>query len=312
MTRVAAVDCGSNSTRLLIADVRGADGWGLDAVERRMIVTRLGRGVDASGRLDDAALRRTLDVVGSYAERWRQAGAKRVRISATSAVRDAADRQRFFEGIRERTGVDARVLSGEEEARTAFRGATTSATGPAPYLVLDIGGGSTEFILGTEAAEEMISRQLGCVRLTERCLSHDPPTTDELAAAGAVIDEELDAVEELIDATAAATLIGVAGTVTTLAALHLGLDEYDADQIHATVLARAAAGQLLEHLARIGSKRISESPVVAPGREDVLVGGALILVKVMERFGFGQVLVSEADILDGLALAAAQDRLTSP
>jgi exopolyphosphatase/guanosine-5'-triphosphate,3'-diphosphate pyrophosphatase len=298
MTRVAAVDVGTNSVRLLVAE----EGDPLRQVEREMRITRLGRGVDASGHLDGVALALTLDVIGDYAARWRALGVARVRIAATSAVRDAADRDRFFDGVRERAGVDAEVLTGEQEAAAAFRGATASIDGAAPYLVLDIGGGSTELILGEGNPEASTSRQLGCVRLTERNLHDDPPTPEQLAAAVAFVDAELEATEGLFDPRSARTLVGVAGTVTTIAALHLGLATYEPTKIHGTRVPFTAVADLTRRMAAMTSAARADLGPMAPGREDVIVGGALILEAVMTRYGFDEVLVSEADILDGLAL----------
>ena len=300
MTRVAAVDVGTNSVRLLVAEA-GPNG-GLATLERLMTITRLGAGVDATGHLDDAALERTLSCIERYATRWTELGATAVRISATSAVRDASDRHRFFDGIRERAGVDARVLTGDEEAATSFRGATSGVSGTAPYLVLDIGGGSTEFILGSSGPEAMTSRQLGCVRLTERSITSDPPTNQDRAEATAVIDEQLAAVEAIFDPRAAQTLVGVAGTVTTVAALHLGLEDYVPEAIHGTRIPAAAVRDICKQLASMTSPERKALGPMAPGREDVIVAGALILDRVVERFGFAEVLTSESDILDGLAL----------
>ena len=299
MTRVAAVDVGTNSVRLLVAD---GDAATMSAVERSMTITRLGAGVDATGRLDDAALARTLDCLEGYARTWEELGATRVRISATSAVRDAADRDRFFDGVRERTGVDAEVLTGDQEAQTAFLGATAAVVAEAPYLVLDIGGGSTEFILGTDGPQAMTSRQLGCVRLTERCRFSDPPTPDELAEAARVVDGELEEVERLIDVRTAETLVAVAGTSTTVAALFLNLPEYRADAIHGTRVPAMDVAAIADRLASMTTAERARLGPMAPGREDVIVGGAMILARVVERFGFDDALVSESDILDGLAL----------
>jgi exopolyphosphatase / guanosine-5'-triphosphate,3'-diphosphate pyrophosphatase len=299
MTRVAAVDVGTNSVRLLVAD--GDDG-ALRPVERLMTITRLGKGVDARGHLDDDALHRTLDCISSYAARWQELGAKRVRVTATSAVRDAVDRERFFNGVHERAGVQAEVLTGEDEARTAFLGATAAVDATAPYLVLDIGGGSTELIVGSHGPEAMTSRQLGCVRLTERCLTTDPPTPAQLDAAIAVVDAELDAADRVVDAAAATTLIGVAGTVTTVAALYLQLEEYQADAIHGTWVPLPDVVSVTRRLAGMPAAQRRTLGPMAPGREDVIVGGCLILQRVMQRYGFDEVLVSESDILDGLAL----------
>lgn len=299
MKRVAAVDVGTNSIRLLVAE---RDGHSLRPLERLMTITRLGAGVDARGRLDDEALERSLSCIQAYADRWRELGAQRIRVSATSAVRDATDRDRFFDGVRSRAGVEAEVLSGDQEARTSFRGATAGTAGSAPYLVLDIGGGSTEFILGSSGPEAMTSRQLGCVRLTERCLRSDPPTESELDAATVLVDQELDQVEQLVPARDAATLVGVAGTVTTIAALHLALPEYRASVIHNTRVPRDAVGEITRRLAGMRIAQRRELGPMAPGREDVIVGGCIVLHRVMQRFGFDEVLVSESDILDGLAL----------
>lgn len=299
MTRVAAVDVGTNSTRLLVAEGAGP----LRVVERSSLITRLGKGVDAARRLDDAALARTLDCLSDYAARWRELGAERIRIAATSAVRDAEDRERFFAGVRERTGVEAEVLSGDQEAATAFRGATGSIAGEPPYLVLDIGGGSTEFIRGTDAVEALDSRQLGAVRLTERALHADPPTIDEVAAARGTIDDELDAVVVTVDPERAATLVGVAGTITTVAALALDLPEYLPGRIHGSRVPAADVHAITERLCALTTAQRAELGPMAPGREDVIHAGALILDRVVDRFRFADVLVSEADILDGLALS---------
>jgi exopolyphosphatase / guanosine-5'-triphosphate,3'-diphosphate pyrophosphatase len=297
--RVAAVDVGTNSVRLLVAQ---AEGGGLRPVERLMTITRLGAGVDATGRLDDAALARTLDCIQRYAQRWRELRATRVRISATSAVRDATDRDRFFDGVRERAGVEAEVLSGEQEAATAFLGATVAVAAAAPTLVLDIGGGSTELIVGTDGPAHMVSRQLGCVRLTERCLVDDPPTPAQIEAAIDLIDDELRAAEEVFDPSVARTLVGVAGTVTTVGALHLGLETYQPERIHGTRVPVADVVAVTQRLAAMPSRERVHIGPMAPGREDVIVGGCLILQRVMQRYGFDEVLVSESDILDGLAL----------
>lgn len=300
MTRVAAVDVGTNSVRLLVAE---PDGQTLRTVERHMAITRLGAGVDATGHLDDAALQRTLDCIERYARLWEKLDADRVRIAATSAVRDASDRERFFDGVRQRAGIEAEVLTGEEEAQTAFLGATAGTSAVPPYLVLDIGGGSTEFILGTDGADAMTSRQLGCVRLTERCVRSDPPTSDEIAGAQRVIDAELVEVERLLDVASAATLIAVAGTATTVAALHLDLPEYLPETIHGTAVPAPEVASVAQRLASMTTPQRARLGPMAPGREDVIVAGALILDRVVQRFGFDEVLVSESDILDGLALA---------
>lgn len=299
MTRAAAVDVGTNSVRLLVAE---GNRDGIQPLERLMTITRLGKGVDATGHLDDEALERTLACIGGYADRWRDLGAQRVRVTATSAVRDAVDRDRFFSGVRDRAGVDAEVLTGEQEAATSFLGATAAVQGTAPYLVLDVGGGSTELIVGSNGPEAMTSRQLGCVRLTERCLISDPPTPQEIEAALRVVDDELAAVDGVVDARSAQTLVGVAGTVTTVAALHLQLPEYRADAIHGTRVPLTGVEAVTQRLAAMPAAQRRALGPMAPGREDVIVGGCLILQQVMQRYGFADVLVSESDILDGLAM----------
>lgn len=307
MTRVAAIDCGTNSTRLLVA----AAGAPLVTVERQMHVTRLGAGVDETGRLDDAALERTVARIRAYHQRAVELGAQRFRVAATSAIRDAVDRDRFLDAVTAATGLSAEVLSGDAEAAATFAGATATIEGAPPYLVLDIGGGSTEAILGGDEPTASTSRQLGCVRLTERWLRSDPPTGEELDAAARVAADELDLVAETIGlaprAPLAATLVGVAGTVTTLAALHLGLETYDAGRIHGSRLPADAVGRLVSWLAAMSSAQRGELGPMAPGREDVIVGGAVILHAAVTRLGAREVLVSEADILDGLA-ASLLDR----
>lgn len=291
---VAAIDVGSNSVRVLVADPD------LGPRARLMTITRLGQGVDAAGLLDDDALARTLAVIEVYAAKARALGAQRLRITATSAVRDAADADRFFAGVRAATGVDAEVLTGEQEAALTFRGATSAVDCPAPHLVLDIGGGSTELIRGTAAVEASTSRQLGCVRLTERALHTDPPPTTEIAAAREIISAELDAAEALVDPAAAASCIGVAGTVTTLAALHRDLPAYQPEAVHGTRVPAAAVGVLVHRLAAMTSAERAGLGPIDPGREDVILAGALILQAVLDRFGFPAVTASEADLLDGL------------
>lgn len=302
----AAVDVGTNSVRLL---VHAADGTRRN---RTMEVTRLGAGVDRMGHLDDAALARTLDTLARYRQRWESYGVTgRVRIAATSAVRDASDRDRFFTGVREVTGVDAEVLSGTEEAHLAYLGATGAVDVPMPALVLDIGGGSTELIVGdgTDAAAS-VSLQLGCVRLTERLLASDPPSDAEVAAARELVSERLTEADRALAAQGAsprdvASLIAVAGTATTLAALHLGLEAYEEDRIHATRLpADSLTGLTTRLLAMPAAARAALGPM-QPGREDVIHGGALVLEGVVRRYGFDPVVVSESDLLDGLVQSLA-------
>ncbi|HYN16574.1 MAG TPA: exopolyphosphatase, partial [Actinomycetes bacterium] len=223
MARLAALDVGTNSTRLLVADVEG--GAVVAEHAREMVITRLGKGVDRSGRFDPAALARTLEVLAGYAETCRRLGVERRRLVATSATRDAADRQSFLDGVRDLLGVEAEVLTGQAEAAAAYRGATAGLDGDQPTLVVDIGGGSTELILGHGAtAKAMVSLDIGCVRLFERHLHRDPPAPDEVAALRADVAGHLPRVAEVLDPAAAERVVGVAGTVTTVTAIALGLD----------------------------------------------------------------------------------------
>ncbi len=299
----AAVDVGTNSVRLLVVDGHGV------RITREMAITRLGAGVDRTGHLDDQALARTLSTIAGYHEQWEHHGvdAGRVRIAATSAVRDASDRDRFFDGVREATGVEAEVLTGEVEAEAAFAGATGAVEVAAPAAVVDVGGGSTELIVGDVSNEvrASVSLQLGCVRLRERHLPSDPPTADELLAARELVSAQLDEVDEVLGRQGAslhgaAAVIGVAGTATTLAGLHLGLAAYDEDRIHATHVPVHALRELAVELSSLpASSRAALGPV-QPGREDVIHAGALILAGIVERYGFAELVVSEADVLDGL------------
>jgi exopolyphosphatase/guanosine-5'-triphosphate,3'-diphosphate pyrophosphatase len=304
--RVAAIDCGTNSVRLLVADVDRAAGR-LSDVDRRLEIVRLGQGVDATGRLGAEPLARTFRVLRSYRQIIAETSASAVRMVATSATRDAVNSGEFVAGVRDILGVEPEVLSGEDEARLSFTGATAELAGDAaPYLVTDIGGGSTEFVLGEPGAgTAAVSVNIGCVRMTERHLRHDPPRDDEIAAARADIDAALDLVAGKIPVSAARTLVGLAGSVTTVAALVLGLDSYQAERIHHSRVSAAAVREVAASL--LGQTRAERArlAVMHPGRVDVIGGGALVLTQIMERFGFDEVLVSEHDILDGLAWSLA-------
>jgi len=305
--RVAAIDCGTNSVRLLVADVDRATGR-LSDVDRRLEIVRLGQGVDATGRLAAEPLARTLRVLRSYRQIIGEASASAVRMVATSATRDAANAGEFVTGVRDILAIEPEVLSGEDEARLSFTGATAELTGEAagPYLVTDIGGGSTEFVLGDPGSmTAAVSVNIGCVRMTERHLRHDPPGQDEIAAARADIDAALDVVAGKIPVAAARTLVGLAGSVTTVAALVLGLDSYQAERIHHSRVSAAAVREVTASLLAQTRAERQRLGVMHPGRVDVIGGGALVLTRIMERFGFGEVLVSEHDILDGLAWSLA-------
>ena len=304
--RVAAVDCGTNSVRLLVADVDPAAGR-LSDVDRRLEIVRLGQGVDATGRLAAVPLARTFRVLRSYRQIIEAASATAVRMVATSATRDAANADEFVAGVHGILGIEPEVLSGEDEALLSFTGATAELTGEAaPYLVTDIGGGSTEFVLGDPGAvTAAASVNIGCVRMTERHLRHDPPGDDEIVAARADIDAALDVVAGKIPVSGARTLVGLAGSVTTVAALVLGLESYQPELIHhSRVSAEEARRVAASLLAQTRAER-ARLPVMHPGRVDVIGGGALVLTRIMDRFGFGEVLVSEHDILDGLAWSLA-------
>ena len=319
--RVAAIDCGTNSLRLLVADVDPGAGR-LTDVDRRMQIVRLGQGVDSTGRLAPEALQRTLGALRGYARIIGDLSAEAVRMVATSATRDAANAADFVQGVTGVLGIEPEVLSGTDEAYLSFSGATAefgaSPESPGPYLVVDIGGGSTEFVVGTGRPRgtagprrvSAVSVDIGCVRLTERHLHSDPPRPAEISAAAADIDAALDVVAGAIPVTGARTLVGLAGSVTTVAALALGLAEYDSARIHharipvdqVTAQMRRLLGQTREERAALG--------VMHPGRADVIAGGAMVLERIMRRFGFGEVLASEHDILDGIAwrLAAGVTR----
>jgi exopolyphosphatase/guanosine-5'-triphosphate,3'-diphosphate pyrophosphatase len=296
--RVAAIDCGTNSIRLLIADIEGSS---LVDVSRQMQIVRLGQGVDRTGRLDPAALDRTLAVLREYASDISAASASRVRMVATSATRDASNRDDFVRGVREVLGVDPEVLTGDEEAALSFAGATRELSSGAPYLVVDIGGGSTEFVLGTTTVDAALSVDVGCVRLTERHLQADPPTADQVSAATSDIDAVLSDIREAVPVERAETLVGLAGSVTTVAAIALGLPEYDAERIHHSRISAADVRRVTDRLLAMSHDDRAALPVMHPGRVDVIGAGALILATLMDRFGFSEVVVSEHDILDGIA-----------
>ncbi|MBL8778173.1 MAG: Ppx/GppA family phosphatase [Acidimicrobiales bacterium] len=295
----AGIDCGTNSTRLLVADDEGRP------VERLMEITRLGKGVDATGALDPAAIERTLDTLRRYRVAMDRHGVERVRITATSAARDATNRDVFFDAAETIVGTRPELLAGHEEGELSFRGATADLD-PAdgPFLVADIGGGSTEFVVGTTSVEGVLSLDMGCVRLTEKFLHHDPPRAAELSAALSVVDAHLDDLErEIPQVRDVRRFVGLAGTVTTVAAVEQGLPAYDPEKIHHFVLTRAAAEDVFRTLATETVEQRKLNPGMEAQRADVIVGGCCVLVAIMRRFGFDECHVSEADILDGLVLS---------
>jgi len=307
--RVAAIDCGTNSIRLLVAEVEDS---GLRDVLRRMEIVRLGEGVDRTGRFADAALARTFAALDDYAAQITSLRAERVRMVATSATRDAANRDVFVAGVSERLGVAPDVVSGDEEAALSFHGATgeLSATDvAAPYLVCDIGGGSTEFVLGDESGPRASrSVDIGCVRMTERHLHDDPPTGEQVDAARSDIEKAVAEAASTVPIGDAASLIGLAGSVTTVTALALGLDAYDPDRIHLTHVSAADVHRVTNDLLTMKRKARAALPVMHPGRVDVIAAGALVLDTIMRSGGFAEVVASEHDILDGIALSVAADR----
>lgn len=306
----AAIDVGTNSVRVLVVDAEGA------TLAREVTITRLGQGVDATGMLADDALDRTFAALHHYREVWERHGSAPPRIAATSAVRDASNRDRFFDGVRRIAGVDAEVLSGDEEARTAFAGAALSAGAVRvdwPPVVIDIGGGSTELVVGTgtQAGAEVagaVSLQLGSVRLTERCLAGSgTPTPTQVreaqdVARSLVSQGVADLLKQGVDVLRLArSSIGVAGTITTLAAIDLGLDGWVDGAVHGHVLTAGEVRELGARLTSATPAELAAIPAIAPGRRDVIAGGAIVLDQVLDVLGLAAVTVSESDILDGLA-----------
>ncbi len=304
MTRVAAVDCGTNSIRLLVADLEGD---ALTDVVRRLEIVRLGQGVDRTGRLAPEALERTRAAMRSYAADIERTGAERVRLVATSATRDAVNREEFAADAQAILGVAPEVVTGDEEAALSFTGAVRALGGglEAPYLVVDIGGGSTEFVLGEATVASACSVDIGCVRLTERHLTADPPTPESVGAAVADIDAALSVVGAEVDLRRARTLVGLAGSVTTVAAIVLKLPAYDAARIQHARIPVEAVREVTDRLLTMSHSERAALPVMHPGRVDVIGAGALVLRTVMERLGCPDVVVSESDILDGIAWSLA-------
>ncbi|MFD9881455.1 exopolyphosphatase [Streptomyces alboflavus] len=314
MTRVAAIDCGTNSIRLLVADADPATGQLVD-LDRRMEIVRLGQGVDRTGRLAPEALERTFAACREYAEVIKEHGAERLRFVATSASRDAENRDDFVRGVLDILGVEPEVISGDQEAEFSFTGATKELTGhpdlPGPYLVVDIGGGSTEFVVGDDHVRAARSVDVGCVRMTERHLVQDgvvladPPTEVQLAAIRADVEAALDLAEETVPLREAHTLVGLAGSVTTVAGIALGLDAYDSTAIHHSRFPYARVAEIADMLVRSTHAERAAIPVMHPGRVDVIAAGVLVLLAIMERAGAAELVVSEHDILDGIAWSIA-------
>ncbi|RNL82828.1 Ppx/GppA phosphatase family protein [Halostreptopolyspora alba] len=319
MTTVAAVDCGTNSLRLLISSVVSLDEdeVRLVDVERRMEVVRLGQGVDRTGAFTPEALERTFEALREYAELMASHGVTMgpdsVRMVATSATRDVANRDEFVDGVRSIIGVTPEVITGDEEAELSFVGATAELEGAEddgfrrPFLVVDIGGGSTEFVLGhTEDDGAGLVRaarsvDIGCVRMTERHLTTDPPTKQQVAAATADIDAALDEVCATVPLSEAATVVCVAGTATTVAGIHLDLAEYVPERIHHTRVPSGRVREITDDLLEMSHEQRAAIGVMHPGRVDVIAAGSLVLDRVLARTGAAEFVASEHDILDGLA-----------
>ncbi|HEV2310506.1 MAG TPA: exopolyphosphatase [Acidimicrobiia bacterium] len=306
MTRVAAVDIGTNSIRLLVADVEGGRDGTLTTLDRRMHITRLGQGVDATHRLAPEAVERTVAVLRDYGAAIRAAHVDATRATATSAARDATNREEFFAAAAEALGTTPELLSGEEEGRLAFSGATADLRDePPPYLVIDIGGGSTEFTVGTTTPDASLSVDVGCVRITEAYLRSDPPTAEELSQAVSVVRDEVSEVARTLPGVGdVKTAVGLAGTITTVAAVEQGVP-YSREAIHGFRLTRDAAEDVFRTLALEPAAQRRHNPGLEPGRVDTIVGGAVVLVAVMRGLELDEVVVSEDDILDGLARSVA-------
>ena len=302
--RVGVIDCGTNSIRLLIADI---DGNNFREVTRQMQVVRLGQGVDETNQFHPDALERTFAAVDLYAAELARRGVEKIRFCATSATRDATNRNIFIEGVKERLGIEPEVISGDEEARLSFAGATREfSRTDGPFLVVDIGGGSTEFVLGTDSVDTAISVNIGCVRMTERHFHNDPPTADEVALARHDIQNAIDIAYASVDIKNAKTLVCVAGTATTVAAAALDLPEYDRYAIH---LSRIQADQVHDVSKRFTSMTRDERAALGymhPGRVDVITAGSLVLSEIVKATGAKEFVASENDILDGMAWSLAK------
>ena len=292
---VAAIDCGTHSTRLLIHD-------GTDTLERLMTITKLGQGVDGSGRLHPDAIQRTIDCLASYREVMDRFDVERVRITATSAARDASNADEFFDAAEAVVGTRPELLSGLEEGTLSFVGATSeldSADGP--FLVFDIGGGSTEFSFGSDTCTSAMSLDIGSVRLSEKYIESDPPAPEELVACLSIAEAHIDDVaREMPEAFGARTFVGLAGTVSAAAMIEIGLPAYDRDVVHHFRLTKEAAEDVYRTVATENRADRAHNPGLEPGRLDTIVAGMCILVRIMRYFGMEEVLVSESDILDGL------------
>ena len=299
MSRVAAIDCGTNSIRLLIADISGGN---FKEVVREMEIVRLGQGVDVNKAFHPDAIARTLSAVEQYAQQITNNNVEKIRFCATSASRDATNRDLFIDGVRDILGVEVEVISGEEEAALSFAGATKELKqSDAPFLVVDIGGGSTEFVIGSTTVEFAKSVNIGCVRMSERHFTQQPPTSAQLHAAISDIDQAIALAARDVPITTAKTLVAVAGTATTIAAAALDLESYDRYAIHLARISAEKVFQVAAKLQTLSREEIAKLGYMHPGRVDVITAGALVLSRVMAATGASQFVASESDILDGIA-----------
>lgn len=303
--RVAAIDCGTNSIRLLIADIEGTN---FREIYRTMEIVRLGQGVDQNKAFHPDAITRTLAAVDLFAQEIAKRGVEQIRFCATSATRDASNRDLFINGVKERLGIEPEVISGEEEARLSFIGATKEfAPSDAPFLVVDIGGGSTEFVYGHSEVEFAKSVNIGCVRMTERNIHSDPPAADEIENARRDIQEAIAIAAAIVPITKAKTLIAVAGTATSVAASALELKEYDRHAIHLARISAEQTHHVALTFAAMDAEQRSHVGFLHPGRADVFAAGSLVLSEVMKATGAKEFVASEADILDGIAFSLARN-----
>ena len=299
MSRVAAIDCGTNSIRLLIADI--SDG-NFKEIIREMEVVRLGQGVDVNKAFHPDAIARTLSAVEKYARQIKDNNVEKIRFCATSASRDATNRDIFIDGVRDILGVEVEVIPGEEEAALSFAGATKELSqSDAPFLVVDIGGGSTEFVIGSTKVESAKSVNIGCVRMSERHLTQQPPTSAQLHAAISDIDQAIAIAAKDVPITTAKTLVAVAGTATTIAAAALELESYDRYAIHLARISAEKVFQVAAKLQSLNRDEIAKLGYMHPGRVDVITAGALVLSRVLAATGASEFVASESDILDGMA-----------
>lgn len=304
MSRVAAIDCGTNSIRLLIADIEGAN---FREVYRTMEIVRLGQGVDKNKRFDPAAIDRTLAAVADFSSEIARRGVTALRFCATSATRDAENRALFIDGVKAILGVEPEVISGDEEARLSFTGAVRELhPSDGPFLVIDIGGGSTEFVFGESEVSAAKSVNIGCVRMSERHFSQLPPNRGAIAAALADIDQAIDVAAQVVPINSAATVVAVAGTATTVAAAALELSEYDRYSIHLARISATRVHEISERLLAMNRDEIAALGYMHPGRVDVISAGSLVLDRILQRCGAPEFVASESDILDGMAWSIAK------